>query len=191
MKTEDLILLGVGGYLLYNSISKGSADLPITPAAPTPTITPSASGPTSTSLGEVPSAFGFPYNVVVKNIEAVGSGGEIYGTYTTKATTSTGAIVDVGTSGKIPQIATNYNISQQAAAPVNSEWSSSSSLTKTLASNVISSVSNPIGSGATSIIKSSSTGTVSSVYLNSSNPAQAANAAAWAASGKTIPMSLR
>jgi hypothetical protein len=57
-------------------------------------------------------------------------------------------------------------------------------------------VSSPTSSSSSSTIKATTTassekGQVSTFYLTHSNPAVAANAAVWAASGKVIPASLR
>jgi len=107
MKTEDLAILGLGGYLLYKALSPSTATTgaegstasfnPLTTAAPqAPAIVPSYSGPISTSVGVIPSAFSIPYNVAVQKVVGVGSEGQLYGEYTKNG---------LGYSGEIPQVA--------------------------------------------------------------------------------------
>jgi len=129
MKFEDLALIGVAGYLLYNSL-KGSAAPALTEstaagavAALPPSIIPSLGGAQSTAVGVVPSALSFPYNVTPIKITAVAPSGAVYGEYTKNG---------LGYSGVIPQVA-------PAAAPATTP------LLKSLTTNVISSVAAPVG----------------------------------------------
>jgi len=131
MKAEDLLLIGGAAFLFLSSqnYTNGGSGLVDSQQQPVPLspskITPSPSGPTSTSVGVIPSSQGFPFNLKVDNITAVGDKGEIYGTYSTKAVTSTGQVVDVGNTGKIPQVTTTA----QAAAQQSYTGSSSSTST--------------------------------------------------------------